>query len=81
MRIPISRHLLVTMDAMTPNSPIAASNVCAGDLLQNVKTPSAYAVEVCEAVAREKFQPEKVAAMHILLSDWAPVDAMVKAGK
>jgi hypothetical protein len=46
----------------------------AGDLLQTVKTPSAYALEVWQAVAREKFQPEKVA-------DWAPVDAMVKAGK
>jgi hypothetical protein len=53
----------------------------AGDFIQSVQRPSAYTAEVWQAVAREKLSPERVAAMHIPLSDWSKIEALAQAGR
>lgn len=48
----------------------------AGDFIQLLDTPTAYTNEVWEAVQREKFRPERTAAQHISLTDWAVIDSL-----
>ena len=48
----------------------------AGDYVQTVREPSAYAEEVAEAVRRAGLTPERVAAMHLPTTPWATVTAL-----
>lgn len=50
----------------------------ASDFLQTLDEPSQYAQEILHAVQREGFTPQKVAAEHLPLSDWAAVQAAQK---
>lgn len=45
----------------------------AGDYVQTVREPSAYAEEVAAAVQRAGATPDRVAAMHLPLTPWATV--------
>jgi hypothetical protein len=46
----------------------------AGDYVQTVREPSAYAAEVIAAVWRAGVRPERVAAQHLPLTEWAVVE-------
>lgn len=48
----------------------------AGDFVQTVRAPSAYAAEVAAAVQRAGLAPERVAAMHLPVTSWAAVAAL-----
>jgi hypothetical protein len=49
----------------------------AGDFIQDTKNPSQYASEVARAVRRAGIAPERVAAMHIPLTPWGTIAALV----
>ena len=51
----------------------------ASDFIQNVIRPATYTTEVWQAVQRAGFVPRRVAAMHIPLTDWSKIEAIVKA--
>jgi hypothetical protein len=53
----------------------------AGDYVQTVREPSAYAEEVVAAAERAGVAPARVAAMHLPLTPWATVAAVVAAGR
>jgi hypothetical protein len=48
----------------------------ASDYIQNLRAASSYATEVMNAVQRAGIQPERVAAEHIPLSEWAKIVAL-----
>ena len=48
----------------------------AGDFVQTVQAPSAYAAEVVAAVQRARLGPTRVAAMHLPVTPWAAVAAL-----
>lgn len=52
----------------------------AGDFIQTLAEPSAYADEVIAAVRRVKIQPERVAAQHLALTPWSKVEAVSGGG-
>jgi hypothetical protein len=48
----------------------------AGDYIQTVDEPSAYATEVWRAVQRDGLHPERTAAEHLPLTPWSKIEAL-----
>jgi len=51
----------------------------AGDYIQTVDEPSAYATEVWRAAQRDGLRPERTAAEHLPLTPWSKIEELQNA--